>query len=347
MNRGEKIATAIMFSVFAYLAGSLTPANSYDTAAYTAAYGLTPSTQIFEKGYMWLSYYSAQHGLLYPQFRMIVSVIAFFIFYLGIIRLSTHPSLFSFLYALTIFPTNATQVRNLIMLSFVIFGYSLLTRKKIFNLVLAGCIIFIGTQFQSTGYLYLLGILLFFIPFKKLFEFTKNIQLIIFILFFCITVIFGSTIINTLIPKLLAVSGRGSSYADVLVTYANGGLSWFTLSEIVAYCLVFYIATRIISYNDILLEPRSNANSLYILMLVGIIGLPLTFTSASFDRLIINSIIPALIIFSNYFSSLKYEKKIGFGIAMVPLSLLIMFGAGFFNKSFGYIGYYLIEMLKL
>ncbi|MGV0167931.1 EpsG family protein [Furfurilactobacillus sp. WILCCON 0119] len=343
----ERTASLLFSLVLAWLAGTVSIVNSFDAAAYAQFYGFPVGTRIFERGYMLITYWSAQLGYSYETFRLVSYIIAYLIFYLGIIRLTQRPAVFFAFYAFFPFLDDATQVRNFLMFSIVVFAYSLVTNRKLFNWCCSALLIVIAAQFQTTGYLYLIGMVYLFVP-QKYLKKAVNFSIGIFAAVILVAGAFWPVLFKALIPKLASISGR-SNFQDSLSFYATQGSSHGTWLFLIAYVLLSVILLIQLNQKKLYLD-EANQSNLLVLFLIGSIGVPLSIISESFNRIIRNSMmlmplfIPGMIAIKN---KIMVERKQYLKVVVPILVVVSMFGTGYFNHSYGHIGNYALSMLKI
>lgn len=207
---------------------SVTAPTDYLTSdyyAYSAAYSDPISYQdVFERGYTEFERLSYHFGLSFDQFRSIFVGITIFILFLGVRRFTKNYALFLSLYLLTFFSQDLIQMRSQFMMAVLVLGYSLLIGKKHnkIRLVSAICVIIIGSQIHSSGYIFMIGICLYFS--SKYIDIIVKFSLFSTVIFsFVISVIFRSSLFVAMVNLLGRLTGRDEVLSDKLfVLFTNG-----------------------------------------------------------------------------------------------------------------------------
>lgn len=179
-KRQVKAVGLFGFMALTYLVGVSSPKHNLDYPNYKAWYDamptMPPSSYHFEKGYSYLSVYFAKLGLSYAEFRLLICACAMILLYIGVRRFTQNAALFAALYGATVFFVDATQMRDLLMLSFCVLAMSLLKRVTVVNVLAAVILVLISTQFHSLGYIFLVPIMLRLIPFDWLYKYALTIM---------------------------------------------------------------------------------------------------------------------------------------------------------------------------
>lgn len=223
--------------VLAYLAGAANPITTIDYSTYLVHYNaLGWETSPFERGYTQLALLFSNHGVSYAQFRVCFAVLAFVALFLGVCMFTKNVALFAGLYGVSVFFNDATQIRNLMMISIVILGAGFLAQDKPSLKILGVGILWLSTQFHDLGFVFfLLLVPLSFVKFKTLLKFYKIIVPLLFGLGFIFSITSNSSIIQIISNFLTRFSSRNNSAQNVIANFGRGNsnsttiLMWVTL----------------------------------------------------------------------------------------------------------------------
>lgn len=341
----QKTASFISACGMAWTAGIMPTNYSFDTAVYEKYYPFSPQTKIFEQGYMHISYFMYNHGIDYTTFRIILYAIAYLILFVLVIKVTPKPALFFLLYGFVSFLSDATQVRNFCMLVLVMLAFIILNKVTPLRLIISGISLILAVSFQTTGLIYVVAILVYVFklgqkPGSKLVSIYFGSMLVLAVFF----IVFGNTqILSPILNRFIQMSGR--SYVDqAVMTYSTGGYSRYTLlyaaSYAIAFMVIHYLKKRVGQGNNWYYD------AMYILFLVGVIGMPLTIVSSGFERILRNSLVIFIILITRIPS--YYWKKDAENFVIIgslATFALCMYGAGYFTNDPLYMGYYFKYML--
>ncbi|WP_334427475.1 MULTISPECIES: hypothetical protein [unclassified Levilactobacillus] len=160
VEKRSKLVGLFGILILGYLAGSADPATTSDYDTYQMVYSNSNNGLYFERGYSYLSSFFFNRGWSYLDFRVLFCILASIILYIGVVRFTSNVAIFVFLYGITAFFIDATQVRNFMMVSLVILGSSFLIRLNLKNCMISVFFILLAAEFQSIGYVFLLIVLL-------------------------------------------------------------------------------------------------------------------------------------------------------------------------------------------
>lgn len=296
-----------------YLAGSASPSTTTDYPTYASAYYVNHAgNYYFETGYSKLSDIFYYHGFSYAQFRLFFGLICAFILYIGILRFTKNAGLFSAIYGVTVFFNDATQIRNFLMIALVVFGSSFLIERSLKNNIIAGIIIILSAQFQSLGYLFLILIIMNYIPVNKL---KKSLIWIILVAIILLVVfeIIGPEKIISIATSLLSVISDRQGLVDKIsskYTYGTGSLRLFVvcISTILGVFLEnLFLKQNFINSDDILYLKKQKI--IYIGMILSLLMLPTLFVAVDYSRIQRNAFVFLIIGICVYYDEVS-EKKL-------------------------------------
>lgn len=293
------IAPAVIgMIILAFYAGTMQPNYSFDTLAYQNYYNQINShlnlmfDNRFELGFKYLNMLGGIIGLDYESFRLFSFLIFFLIFLWALLRFNTNISKFIAAYSIVPFFSDVTQVRNFFMMALVLLAYSFMQKINMKNYIIATFLILLGSSIHSMGYLFLIGLPFFKIPFNRI----KNMLLVIIpisITVFIIIKTINSTFVIKVVQVLTENSGR-----DIFDTSAiTSGIGITQAIQYLVMSVLMALTVYLIMNNGI---ENSNQKSLLILFFVEFISFPFIVISVtSFSRLIRAAFVTMLIINSS------------------------------------------------
>lgn len=334
------IAIFLGFSVFVYLASTVKSSYSYDTSSYEFWYTVEGGQgNRFEPGYQFLASWAYNHGFSYEDFRYIFFIIVYIILFIALVRLKANIPLFLLLYSLFPFTNEATTVRSTMMISFVFLGISFLGSEIRSNVIALICII-IGAQFHSSGYYFLLLLILNRVPIKKYIKISKFVVPFVFLM--TPVMLFIGPTISRFQTKLFSLVNRSTIYANYSKPSFADELQALGMSlAVIGVVIVILIILRSIN-EDVLLEDMQLQN-LVRFIFVTVLFVPLMFYSFGFERIIRFGIIGLWILISK-----MTDKKMEFNkyyissiiIYILLILLAVFFSKGYFRFSPGTWGYF-------
>lgn len=251
-----KFIGLIALIVFAFLAGNANPSTTLDYQVYLNHYNLLGwEASPFEKGYTDLSLLFSRLGYTYAQFRLFFAILAFLILFVGICLFTNKVALFSGVYGITVFFNDATQIRNLMMISLVVLGAGLLSKRRSLYKVMGIFVILLSTQFHDLGFVYALIIIpLSFCNIIVLQRIYKYAVLVLYVLGFVSTIFSHISIVKLLATFLMKFSSRSNSAENVITNFGRGNsysttiMMWITLLLV---SILFTELTRICMRADV------------------------------------------------------------------------------------------------
>ncbi|MCT3459598.1 EpsG family protein [Limosilactobacillus fermentum] len=320
-KKQSKFVGLLGFLVLAYLMGTANPDTTFDYSTYDYYYNYSGMTGIFyfEKGYSLIARYFYNIGWSYPEFRLFISAVSFGILYYSVSKFTKNLAFFIFIYGVTMFFIDATQIRNFIMISLVIFGVSFIANGKTFkNYIFCIIAILFSAQIHSMGYIFLLVPLLNLVSFEKL---EKNFQSVSIVVIFIVGILFivGKGILSGGLTVLLNHFSSRNDIAQRLADKYSSGTGRMHIIEVsVVALLTIYIAFCIVKYcSD--QELKKRLIPLFWGLVVSIVTLPLLTLAMDYSRIVRNSFVFMIVIMSVF-----YEKRYLFNVRRVFFSWLIL-----------------------
>lgn len=352
------ILTVIAFAWMAYLGGTASPTTTTDYISYQYYYNLLlnglPGNRL-EWLYTYLSKVSIHYGFDYASFRLFLICATFVILFTAVIRLTEKPILFSALFLVFPFFNEVTQVRSFIAYTLVLFGLTFLKNLRFKNLIIFEVIVWLGMGFHSSASVFL------FIPLVQMFvqkvgitkaSYFSTIFTLVFTLLLMITSRIG-TLIN-LIAKMLEVIG-GSSVATTfvnLMSHSSNRKMFFVIALVIYISYQWYL-TKVgneCSLND---SSFRVPYSLYALLIMGELLLPLLLISDQLQRFQRIGIESGLLIASSiFYEKMRTKKSEGYLFLLIVsililISMFLYYGltdiSADFPKSIPYIGHFIKE----
>lgn len=290
--------------ILAYYAGTMQTDFSFDTLAYQNYYNQVNNyftiglNNRFEFGFKYLNLLGGIFGLDYQSFRIISFLIFFLIFLLAVQRLSTNISKFVATYSIIPFFSDVTQVRNFFMMTLVLLAYSMLNKKDTLHYVSSVLLILMGASIHSTGYLFLIGLVLFKLDIHQL----KKVLLLaipIEVVFLVVLKIINPNFLIKSVEIVMSKSGR-----DTVDTVAiSSGINFL---QFVQYLVLVLLMIWVIYLKSGVSSFLQSKKSLLVLFIVELLTFPLIiFSVGSFSRLVRAGFVTLLI-----FNASKKESKI-------------------------------------
>lgn len=328
IKKNTKVIGMIGLLILGYLAGSANPVTTTDYGMYYQQYiisGLTGNFY-FERGYSLLGTFFYHLGFNYAQFRFFFSMLIILVLYIGICRFTSNIALFVSIYGITCFFNDATQIRNFMMISLVIIGVSFLKEINLKNIVLATLFILLGAQFQSSGYYFLLILLIRLFPKGKILSNFK-IVLIFEVVFSGIIIVLGKGRIIKLLTILAAPfsNGRENLVSKISTQYVYGISGRKMILITVSVIMTLYLS-KIMANN---LKNNKNAQVLYTAIVSGMLSFPLIFIAIDYSRILRNTFLFFILLICIFYSNKKVQieknKKMILNLGILCTCLLTAF----------------------
>lgn len=348
-QRFEKSASLLLSAVMAWLAGSVSELYSFDTGAYKSVYNFAPSTNVFEKGYMQVSYWFWHHGVTYENFRLYTYIFAYMILLAAVFRFTPRPALFYSFYGVVFFIEDATQVRNFWMFVVVMLTFSIYKEKSKFRYLLLFVGILVASRFQSLAILYFLVPIGLLVPAEKLVKFSKYLIVAFTSVTLALAGLGSLSVVSGIVNKLIVFSTR-DNYSQMLNEYAGGnGISQSGLGIVLAYLIAIFFTYWYVK-NEISIATRISLETriLYLVSLTGLIGLPLSLLSSAFHRIPRNALFGIFLIFTLYLTNRNpiFLKTRGIGkLLMFVVATFAVVGFGYIFTGDAYLGHFVPYML--
>lgn len=309
--RNTRIVGGIGLAGFAFLAGAASPVTTTDYPTYEYWFDHSFSGgYYFEKGYSRLAELFRDHGYQYSQFRLFFAFLIAIILFIGVARFTKNVAFFVFIYGITIFFNDATQIRNFMMIALVIMAMSFLTIINVKNVVIALTLVLLSGQFHSLGYLFLMVLVIRLIPDKYL-KRTLGISVAFTTLLALFVGLFGVDRVLSSVTKIVTLVAKRSNLVDKLSSqYSNGSpfsdVMLLAISTAAAVMILYYI----LSINDIDRITRNKIKSLYSGALVSLLALPTLFLSVDYSRIQRNAFLFTIIGVALFIERYKTNRKV-------------------------------------
>ena len=306
-NKLQKTISILALAVDAFLVAYPAVRHNADYNLYKLSY--SQQLDNFEKGYTFLAKLFFNWGASYETFRVYIACATFIIFGIAIFRLSKNPSLVVLAFNVGLFAIEAIQIRNMIMLALALLGFSMLKQGQFANIVLGFLVLVIATSFHTLGYFFLLGGILFFIPWDKLIKGLKVVAIVSFpvsILF----LIFGVQSIQSAFGTFLSITGARSDFSFDLVSVYNNGIgfnAWLLTVFIVAILLLPFCLNST-SVRNFLNDPKSK--NVLVTAFLSVFSVVLTLLSSDYVRLVRDASVFSYIAYSQLVEKLSYKRFI-------------------------------------
>lgn len=321
----------ILAILFAFIPVATTP---MDTEVYQRYFNNpTLVSPTFEPGYVAFQHFISSLGLDYWQFRFLIAVIGFSTYFILLHRMKVETNFFWALYPIVPFIEDTIQLRNYLMLAFMILAAAFLMPKRhLFWSLFFGVV---GISFQSSGVFMFLGIFMYFIwPKEKLRNAILVVAGISFLLMTVPLINRGITHVFSMLD-LTSVAGNLSEKSESYLT--RGSLNKIVFADSlygVLNMLIFFKLTTILKK-----ETEMSDTNLLQLRVVGsfmstaILILPFLPIAYNFDRITKNSFIFLFAFMAFVMMKLKKSTyKFYWGL----LVLTFMYAGGYF------VAYYLL-----
>ena len=250
--KNTRVIGLFALMVYAFLAGAASPVTTSDYPVYETHYNLLGyEISPFERGYTYLSTLFSSHGYTYSSFRLFFAFLACFILFIGVCLFTKKVALFAGMYGVTVFFNDATQIRNLMMISLVVLGAGLLTRKRIVWKLIGVGMLIISTQFHDLGFLFtLIFVGLSALNEEVLYRYYKYIVGILFGLGALFSVGSRTSIINIFSTFLNKFSSRTNSAENMVNSFGRGN-SWSTI--IMVWISLIILSIVLVKLRDLIL----------------------------------------------------------------------------------------------
>ncbi|WP_455387177.1 EpsG family protein [Lactiplantibacillus pentosus] len=231
--------------VFAFLAGDANLSTTLDYQVYMNHYNLLGwETSPFEKGYTLLSSAVSHAGYTYAQFRMFFAVLALLILFMGLCLFTDKIALFAGIYGCTVFFNDATQIRNLMMISLVVLGAGLLAKEKYVFKILGVAVLLLSTQFHDLGFVFAVIIIpLSFLNMESIQRLYKYWIIGLYLLGAVFAFSSNVSIVQLFATLLTKFSSRSNSAENVLTNFGRGN----SLSTIIMMWMTLFLLSILIT----------------------------------------------------------------------------------------------------
>ncbi|MCP8854241.1 EpsG family protein [Latilactobacillus sakei] len=337
VNKLQKVFSVVALAVDAYLMANPPTLHNADYRLYKLSYNQQMTN--FERGYTYLAKFFFNRGFSYATFREYLVYITFIILCIAIFRLTNNPSLVVLGYNIGLFAIEVIQVRNMLMLALAVLGFSLLRQGKTTNNILGLLVLVVATTFHTLGYFFLLGGLLFLIPWKFL---LKGLKIIVYatIPISIMSLFLGTKAIQNIFAIFLSITGARSSFSGDLVSVYDNGISsksWIITAIIVLVMLIplFFKKTSVQEFfND------TESKNVLVPSFLGVLSVILTLLSSDYVRLLRDASVFVFIIYSKLVDHMTHKRLLILGyVVVIAASIFWLQNFLIYPESGRYISY--------
>lgn len=336
-NKFQKVFSVIALGVDAYLMANPPTLHTADYRLYKLSYNQQMTN--FEKGYTYLAKVFFNRGFSYATFREYLVYITFIILCIAIFRLTSNPSLVVLGYNIGLFAIEVIQVRNMLMLALAILGFSILKQGKVINNVLGLAVLVIATTFHTLGYFFLLGGLLFLIPWKYLLNGLKVVAYAT-IPISIVSLFWGTKSIQNVFAMFLSITGARSSFAGDLVSVYDNGIS--SKSWMITAIIVLAMVLPLFLKKDSLQAFFNDLGSKNVLVpsFLGVLSVVLTLLSSDYVRLLRDASVFVFIVYSKLVERMAHKRLLILGyVVVIAASIFWLQNFLIYPESGRYISY--------
>lgn len=295
-KKDNRIVPFFSFIFLGILAGKTDTVFNVDTLAYYTDYLRTGSfgyVSRFEWLYVFIEKIFVKLGFQYSTFRLCIMVTGFILLFVGLRLIIKNVSAFYCLFAMTVFPFEATQIRTFLMFSIVTLAVGILKKSTKKSTIIGFLLMFVSTGFHSTGYLFLFSLILMKVFLNRdtlKIGFSKLMPILALIMTIMFQGLGLSHVIGGLVSKILGVVSTNQDAVQRLATRFNTlGSANLTLGYTLAFSfliLVIYNNRNLSTMTDIDTDQFNFLLNLRTIISVTCIGMPLMTISADYMRII-------------------------------------------------------------
>jgi len=343
--KDKKIWLSIpMVLILTYLGGNPDPLTTVDYSAYESEYNNKYLGYVsrFEWLYQSCANLAVKYNLTYAQFRIILIAVTFLILFIAVRRLTSNDKFFWLMFALSPFFSETVQVRSFTMMALVLLSVSFLKNNNIKGYLISSLLIYLGTGFHTSGYIFFLILPVHFLFGKRWsIQNIKNSLWVSLVISFIVAILSSVSLLGGLTTLIKSISDNEEIVNNVTDLYFNGFSisSLFLILCFLSFCLV---VIRVVQYSQIALDENMRVMFSYIF--VSFVGMPLVMISSQYSRILREGIIGMLVVLSIIFIDKKIFKK--YLVPVIVLHLIITYvfmggyrlSAGFLNMMH-YIGF--------
>lgn len=292
IRKKKSIFVPLILIVFAFVIMAFVPSYIPDYSQYNLMYYFD-FTQV-EKGYDLLSNFFFIKGVEYQQFRIITTIMGLILISIATYRFTNDLARFWSIYFLFPFFMDIIQVRNFLMMSFVLLAASFLINPNFKNIIIYIFLIVVSASFQNVGYFFLLPLV--FLLFKR-YKLIKQLFIMV-ITFFCIISIINRSFVYGIIAKLVSIIGSESMITSKLTYYVQDSVNYGFLIYWIVIIAGYFIINYSINYATKIGIDEKELSKLSVIesfSITALVSLPLIMVSLDFYR-IARDIFPLVII---------------------------------------------------
>ncbi|MGX6454057.1 EpsG family protein [Pediococcus acidilactici] len=342
--KNTRVIGLFALMVYAFLAGAASPVTTTDYPVYETHYNLLGyEISPFERGYTYLSTLFSSHGYTYSSFRLFFAFLACFILFIGVCLFTKKVAFFAGMYGVTVFFNDATQIRNLMMISLVVLGAGLLTRKRIVWKLIGVGVLIISTQFHDLGFLFtLIFVGLSVLSEEVLYRYYKYIVGILFGLGALFSVGSRISIINIFSIFLNKFSSRTNSAENVVNSFGRGN-SWSTI--IMVWISLMILSIVLVKLRDLTLlkvegQQAFKVKVLFIGSSISMLVAFLIVLAPDYSRISRNAFLFFLIMLCVCIENYSFKKIIRSNFYIIFLLIVVLISTTYINTMIWGPNYY-------
>ena len=266
--------------------------NAYESSIFTA-------NLKFEYGYEFLTGVLQKVGFNYIEFRLFVGIAGLILITYFINKLNINSISILFIYIINCFFIDVSQVRNFMLMVFLIMAFVTLIEGKKYNFLKSLVYILVGASFQSLGYFFL-SVYLVILVYRM-----KKLRVVLSLMFIIVTAVFVLPVIRDYIIALSSsILGSGGPENDKINTYIGDQtrlgflLPWSIILVSIGFSIYNLNLIKQFKLSETVLVERTHS-----ILLVTMLSLPLLAFNIEFYRIYRDTFllipISAMFIFKN------------------------------------------------
>ncbi|MFC6201186.1 EpsG family protein [Lactiplantibacillus nangangensis] len=320
----SKISGIILLILTGFLIGAATPGITPDYTLYMTNYN--SRTSYFESGYNLLSHIGKNVGFEYPKFRMVMALLSVVLLLWGILRITNNVAIVAFLYAISIFPVDAIQIRNSFMLSIVVLAFTFVQHSNVKSYLVTAIILFLASSTHTLALTFAIPLIISMFRLETQKVFAKALIILSVIIVF-LSAIFHSEILKISQIVLNIFNFRSSVVGNVAAVYSNAAGKRFLLIAGIIAIVQLYLALYMSNWMRKNKINNRLSNSIIPIMLLGIIAVALMTVSLDYCRLLRNTTMFIYIYIAAFVESHPKRKRYlyleNFGVIICGMFLAI------------------------
>lgn len=332
IGKFRRCSAFITFCIVAVYSGMADSRHAADYMLYFNSY--TYRWKNFEHGYLWLTGISYNHGLTYLDFRMVSICITYLLFFVLTCLLTKNVALVAAVYVVTSYAIDVSQIRNVMVIPFMLLAIYILIKKIKFSYFFAMAVLILGATIHT------LSLSLILIPIiimlKKYWEQSFGKLLFVILIFANLVQFSAKRLFLSFAIKFVSLVGfRSNLIANLQGAYSSGTefTPWVLSTMVVISCIWLFNEltkrSRIqkkINFSGI--EPELFNSSILIgevSLFLMCIGLILMTMSVDYIRLIRIAFVLFTIFLGNILIMLNKTQKVIYISAFIVISCLMLY----------------------